>query len=288
VSSGGNAHTLYDFFTEFVVGANNLLVPRLGFVRSTDRGVSWSGLSVIANLQAVGTRDPQNLSHELRDGANLPSVASGPSGVLVAAWQDARFSGGIRDGIAFARSIDGGSTWSIPVQVNAAPAVQALLPTVTVRADGTFGVLYYDMRNNTADASTLLVDAWLTTSTDGVNWSERHVAGPFDFNRAPVAEGGLFIGDYHGLKSAGEAFIGFFAQTGADAASRTDVFASVFRSPGPPTADTAKAAYRATKAAPAPMTATWQQRLQQTARKTLAQRLTGTASPDAGNPPSPH
>jgi molybdopterin-guanine dinucleotide biosynthesis protein A len=52
--------------------------------------------------------------------------------------------------------------------------------------------------------------------------------------------------------------------------------------------DTAKAAYRATKAAPAPMTATWQQRLQQTARKTLAQRLTGTASPDAGNPPSPH
>ena len=82
------------------------------------------------------------------------------------------------------------------MQVNGVPAVQALLPAVAVRPDGTIGVLYYDMRNDTADPATLLVDAWLTTSNDGVTWSERHVAGPFDFNQAPTAEGGLFIGDY--------------------------------------------------------------------------------------------
>jgi len=75
--------------------------------------------------------------------------------MLVGVWQDSRFSGGAREGIAFTRSIDGGTTWSAPVQVNGVPAVQALLPAVAVRPDGTIGVLYYDMRNDTTDPATL-------------------------------------------------------------------------------------------------------------------------------------
>ena len=39
-------------------------------------------------------------------------------------------------------------------------------------ADGAIGVLYYDMRNDTADRATLLVDAWLTTSSDGITWTD--------------------------------------------------------------------------------------------------------------------
>ena len=118
--------------------------------------------------------------------------------MLVGVWQDSRFSGGVRDGVAFTRSVDGGDTWSAPVQINAVPGVQALMPAVTVRADGTIGVLYYDMRNDTADPATLLVDVWLTTSSDGVTWTERHVSGPFDLNHAPLTPGGLFVGDYSG------------------------------------------------------------------------------------------
>jgi hypothetical protein len=276
--SGSNAGTLYDFFTE-LQNVANVLVPRLGFVRSTDLGVTWSGLNVVIGLQGIGTRDPENPLHELRDAANLPSVAAGPQGELVAVWQDARFSAGARDGIAFTRSTDGGTTWSTPVQINAMPAVQALLPTVNVRADGTIGVLYYDLRNNTADPATLYVDVWLTTSTDGVEWSERHVAGPFDFNPAPIAEGGRFVGDYQGLTSANGQFMAFFAQTNDDLANRTDVFASVFRTPAGAPVTTA-GTYRAVKSTSPAVTQAWQARVQQAAQRTLQQRLAGrTAVP---------
>ncbi len=281
-SSGSNAGTLYDFFTEFENVGNNVLVPRFGFIRSADRGVTWSGFNLITGLQGIGTRDPENPSHELRDAANLPAVAAGPNGVLVAVWQDARFSAGTRDGIAFTRSTDGGTTWSPPVQINTVPAVQALLPTVNVRADGTIGVVYYDLRNNTADPATLFVDVWLATSTNGVDWSERHVAGPFDFNPAPIAEGGRFVGDYQGLTSANGQFMALFARTNDDPGNRTDVFASVFRAPVGALATSGKA-YRAFKSTPVVMTGAWQERVQQAARRTLQQRLAGGA-PATGRP----
>ena len=273
VASAGT-HTLFDFFTEFTV-ASNAVTTRLAFVRSTDQGVTWSGPIAVSNVRALGTHDPQNPARELRDGANIASFAAGADGVLAGAWQDSRFSGGVRDGIAFSRSVDGGATWSAPVQVNRVPAVQALLPAVTVRTDGTIGVLYYDMRDDTADAATLLVDAWLATSTDGIAWTEHHVAGPFDFSRAPVADGGLFVGDYQGLASAAGEFAGFFAQTNADPANRTDVFAAVFRSIAGRMFDTAKTAYRASDGAAAAAAPAWEQRLQDSARRTLRQRRIG-------------
>jgi hypothetical protein len=161
--------------------------------------------------------------------------------------------------------------------------VQALLPAATVRADGTIGVLYYDMRNDTGDPAMLLVDAWLATSTDGVNWTERHVGGPFDFNHAPTAEGGLFIGDYQGLASAAGEFVAFFAQAGATAENPTDIFASVFRGAGAPAVDkAARTTYRALEAGVAPVTPAWRQRLDRSAQKSLAQRRIG---PPAGLPP---
>ena len=230
----------------------------------------------ISDIRAVGTYDPQDPTRSLRDAAGLGAFASGPDGALIAVWQDSRFSGGARDGIAFARSIDGGSTWSAPVQINAVPAEQALLPAVTVRADGTIGVLYYDMRNDTADPATLLVDVWLATSRDGASWSERHVAGPFDFNFAPVVGGGLFLGDYQGLASAGADFFALFTQTNAEPGNRADIVASVFR--GAEVAQP-KSEYRARAAAAYPMTPAWQRKLDASARRTLGQRLIGAASP---------
>ena len=81
-------------------------------------------------------------------------------------------------------------------------------------------MLYYDMRNDTVNPASLLVDTCLATSTDGVNWTERHVAGSFDFNFAPIAEGGLFVGDYQGLAAIGpKDLIAFFGVTGSTASS---------------------------------------------------------------------
>src|SRR5207248_4046895 len=227
VTNGPN--TIANFFTQIDVATNNVQTARLALIRSPDNGGSWGSPIYVADITAVGTKDPET-GAPLRDGATLGSFAGGANGALVAVWQDARFSPGVtRDGIAFSRSLDSGFTWSTPVQVNSVPTVQAFLPAVTIRDDGTIGVLYYDMRNNTNDPTTLIVDAWLATSKDGVVWQETHAGGPFNFANAPNA-GGLFIGDYQGIASDAGAFYPFFAMANASTTNRTDMFGSTFRS----------------------------------------------------------
>jgi hypothetical protein len=237
---------IVDFFTQLDPGPGGSTIARLALIRSMDEGATWSQPIYIGPVQALGTRDPE-LGTALRDGAILGSFAGGTDGQLAAVWQDARFSAGERDGVAFARSTDGGLTWSPPLQVNSVPAVQALLPAVTLRDDGLHAVLYYDMRNNTSEAS-LLVDVWLATSADGVVWHETHVAGPFDYQHAPRASGGaLFIGDYQAIAHAGAVLHPFYAQALSDPANRSDVYASVLRSIGDGAAG-ARKVYRAASA----------------------------------------
>jgi len=266
-SSGGGQNAIVNFFTQ-IDTVNNVQASRLALVRSTDNGVSWSAPIYVADIQAIGTRDPDT-GTRLRDGATLASFAGGTNGHLAAVWQDARFSTGVRDGIAFSRSLDGGFTWSTSVQVNSVPAVQALLPAVTI------GVLYYDMRNNTSDAGTLLVDAWLATSKDGVVWQETHAGGPFNFADAPIADGGLFIGDYQAIASDSQAFYPFFAMTNASITNKTDVFASAFRSIVAPTKAAPAKAFEARSAPPLVPTAEVQQRLQERITRTLQWRRVG-------------
>ncbi|MGE5168962.1 MAG: sialidase family protein [Rudaea sp.] len=273
-TAGGNA-TLCNFFTQFDVGQNGIVTHRLALVRSADRGTTWSAPIVVSDVRAVGASDPQNAMREVRDAANLGAFASGANGRIVAVWQDARFSAGARDGIAFAHSDDGGRTWSAPVQVNRVPAVQAFLPAAGIADDGTIGVLYYDMRNDTPDPGTLLVDAWLATSKDGATWSERHVAGPIDLTFAPLVEGGLFVGDYHGLAAAGNAFVALIAQANRDANNRSDIVASTFYGVAP----AVKATYRARAAPAAAMTPQWQARIDASVAKTLRQRWVGPRPP---------
>jgi hypothetical protein len=83
--------------------------------------------------------------------------------------------------------------------------------------------MHYDLRSNTSDSLTLLADAWLLTSRDGIAWTETHVHGPFDMAAAPDARG-LFLGDYQGLVSSGTSFMPVLALSRTDTANRTDIF----------------------------------------------------------------
>src|SRR6266478_9689658 len=120
--------TLVDLL--MVIAQNSSPAPKVtvSVLRSTDRGVSWSGAIPVADAEFVGVNDPKN-GRGIRSGSVVPSIAADRvNGALYVAWEDARFSGMARDGIALSKSTDGGLTWSAPVQVNGAPAVPAFTP----------------------------------------------------------------------------------------------------------------------------------------------------------------
>ena len=214
--------TLVNVFTDIDYVAGTLT---LRAIRSTDKGATWSAPIKVADELPLGTVDPET-GTPIRDAAILPQFAVSRAGKISVVWQDARFSGFQRDGIAYAESTDGGLTWSEPVQINRDPLVQAFIPTIHVRRDGGIGVSYYDLRSNTADPATLPTDLWLTRSRDGLTWHESRVTQTFDVAGAPFA-GGLFLGDYQGLTSIGPIFIPFFAKTTGDPANANDVYSHV-------------------------------------------------------------
>jgi hypothetical protein len=259
-----------NIFTE-IDNTGGASTSQLRAINSSDHGTNWSAPITISSLTAVGTTDPHT-GAAVRDGSGIPSMSVGPGGVIYVVWQDSRFSSGQRDGIAMARSTDGGLTWSAPIEINADHGVQAFTPTIHVRADGVIGVTYYDLRNATSSSAQLLTDCWLVTSSDGVAFRETHLSGPFDLRLAPNAQG-LFLGDYEALTATATAFMPFYVQTDAGTAVASDAFISF----PPATAASASAdAVAHFEARPAPpgatLTAEGRRRVAERLKLVLAQR----------------
>jgi len=278
--------TLINFFTriDYRPGGN---VSTLQLIRSPDKGANWSAPITIAALQSVGVTDPE-LGTNVRDARLLGSIAVGRNGQLAVVWQDARFSGGVRDAVALSRSFDGGLTWSTPTRVNRDPLVPAFIPTVAFRDDGTIGVTYYDFRSNTQDANELATDYWLAQSTDGITWRESRVAGPFDYGIAPNANG-LFIGDYMGLVTRGAEFLPFFAvANNGNTGNRSDIAFASITSSGTPAAGAVAAmksadddpnAYRTEARGPMAVTPALAARFDAAIREAMQLRVPGWISP---------
>jgi hypothetical protein len=235
------------FFTELgpAPGNPSMTEGHLAVIRSTDRGLTWSAPTQIADLLTVGTRLPSQPQVVVRTGEILGSFAADTDdGTLYAAWQDARFTDGDHDAIALAWSTDGGLTWSTPIRINANVAVPAFTATLAVLPSGAVGVTYYDLRQ--AGTTTYQpTDVWLATSTDRSNWVEARLAGAFDLLDAPDA-GGLFLGDYFGLVGTGSTFVTLYGRTnaGGDTSNRTDIYADRVEAGGVTTSASTYAAAR--------------------------------------------
>ena len=183
--------------------------------RSSDGGQSWSGAVKIADIAPFPPIDPD--TGKVVRAYPVISAAVAPDGGVYVAWNEIP-TPSTGSQVLFARSIDGGRSWSNPGVVHSSPG-QAFLPSLAIARDGTLGVTYDDTRNNRPGSNQLTTDMWFSRSRDhGATWSESHVAGPFSTVTAPESDSagvkGLFLGDYQGLAALGAGgFAAAFAQT---------------------------------------------------------------------------
>jgi hypothetical protein len=197
-----------------------------GVLRSTDQGKNWGPRIRIPNCSPHQVLDP-NTHQTIRAGLGLGDIAVDPnSGILYHVIEDATFSAGQHDNIAFTQSMDEGLTWSTPVAVNQTPTdippldQQAFLPAVQVAADGTVGVTYYDFRFN-QQGPDLPTDYWFVPGTPdgsgGITWGDelRLTDRSFNFEDAPFSVYGNFVGDYQGRVPAGNDLLNLFAHPDA-------------------------------------------------------------------------
>jgi hypothetical protein len=198
----------------------------LAFVRSSDRGATWSAPERISDIVVAPLQDPYSafLIQPDPSFAIIPSVAvDRESGRLHVAWQDGRFSADVHIDIAYATSADGGRSWSNAVKVNQTTGdVPAFIPMIAVMPDGTAGISHFDLRHASPTQNAILTDIWLVSCRVGCDgqdaWNETHIAGPFDLERAPYARG-FFLGDYQGLVGAENGFLLLSAVASPDGAS---------------------------------------------------------------------
>lgn len=131
--------------------------------RSTNAGASWT-----STLLAVSAAPPDCSAYACGWaylGAQL-TLAADQAGALYALWNAGTVAGG-PERISFSRSLDGGASWSAPLDVSSAPAGSAhAFPAVAARAPGDVRIGWMDAR----------AGAWWNTytrsSTDGgATWS---------------------------------------------------------------------------------------------------------------------
>ncbi len=164
--------------------------------KSTDGGVSFQGPIKVASVSPLPSAFPGNLFRTF----TIPQIAADDKGVYVV-WDD--YGRGASD-VLFAKSNDGGATWSVPHEVNDKPTGQHFFPTITSSGGGIISVAWYDSRLGQQSNGTITgLDVFFAVSTDaGANFSpnlrvtsisfDPNSVRTVDFNRS----GGPFIGDY--------------------------------------------------------------------------------------------
>jgi hypothetical protein len=180
-------------------------------VKSTDSGATWSAPARASDILRDGGSDypvnvqgRQTLSNSQFRVNSAGDLALDPaSGALSVVWSDNRngTAASTNTDVFFARSTDGGSTWSRPAPVLSAPNDQ-FYPWAAVAPDGTLEVSYMDRSYDAANSKYGITLARLASGTRSFT-STRIDTGLSDPNNArwfATSSGQTtFLGDYTGL-----------------------------------------------------------------------------------------
>ncbi len=178
----------------------------VGFAKSTDGGVTWSGLANAYDCN--GIRGTLAAKGGIRTN-DFPSMAVDRSGgprngwiYVVTAEQNLAPAGTDPD-IIMHRSTNGGTTWSSGIRVNQDGLSNGkiqYMPWMCVDASGGLNVVYYDDRVTTSDSATVFVSRSLD---GGTTWTDIEVSD-HRFKPAPIPGlAGGYQGDYIGITAAG-------------------------------------------------------------------------------------
>lgn len=167
------------------------LSGKIYFNRSTDFGNTWLSSEVVVADQAEGWDYPVTGFYRCNGLPILHSdLSNGPHrGMLYLNWTDK--VNGIDADVFISKSIDGGTTWSLPQVVNDdVGAAENFMSWMTVdQSNGDVYIIYYDRRNHPQGTAT---DVYLARSVDGGQQFTNYRISSTPF----IAADSVFGGDY--------------------------------------------------------------------------------------------
>ncbi|MDX6401758.1 MAG: hypothetical protein QOF27_2364, partial [Gaiellaceae bacterium] len=184
--------------------------------KSTDGGVTFGSVITVASISASSRKlsIPADSGRKSRVYVSAAVYRTATKDLAYVVWPDLSGETGCTTGsgpgtsassacktrIWFARSTDGGATWSSPVMLNnqSGKNDQAFSKIAVDETDGKLVVVYYDTVN---DSNRLKTELFMQTSVDdGVTWStaEKVSSGQTD-ETTSSADSGNQYGDYIGL-----------------------------------------------------------------------------------------
>jgi hypothetical protein len=178
----------------------------------------------------------------LRDLTTL-AAAAGPSGILYVSYsvvRDRHPDGSVDADIWLTRSLDHGTTWSLPQRLNDVRRGDRFMPALSVLGDGTLGVAFYDRRAGPGELDVYAVRASFThgfaaTGNVRVNRAPSPVANVSFFKEANSCfPSGRFFGDYMGTAAGGTTLGVAWADSQLQQKNETDLWFARVRLPALP------------------------------------------------------
>ncbi len=197
VQPNGNVVVPIETFTSTGLDAT---IASIASFRSTDGGVSWSGLTTVATIQAHLD------AGGIRSGP-LPSAAIDGAGNIWVVWEDCRFRASCASNdLVYSTSADGVSWTSVTripidsVTSNADYFIPGIgIDPATAGANAHVAVHYYYYSQTSCNVSSCQLGmGYISSANGGSTWNApvTLLQGPMQLSWLPSSQNGLMVGDY--------------------------------------------------------------------------------------------